>query len=217
MNRGLVMKGKILRKKRLAIIILIIVAIIVCFIVGAFFPKPLYPENKEIIGLRLSYETEDIELSQAYYDYLVENLSAVNKQLCFQPNRAHPTEDTYHVDFYCDNKPYHLVITEDSQWMYIDHAYNLISEESLYHVIKPATFEGVIDEIGKSYILVHHLDDENELVTAGVNEGILLLKEGQEISIEDLKVGDQVSIEYCGEVMETYPGQLVDEFKIVVQ
>ena len=74
----------------------------------------------------------------------------------------------------------------------------------------------VVTEVDENGLLVASLENSDDLTSVGIDEDTVLLKNNEEITIDDFSAGDRVHIEHDGQMLETYPTRMVEVYEIMI-
>ena len=68
------------------------------------------------------------------------------------------------------------------------------------------SFNAIIIEKDKSYLLVSPQENKNDLIELCINEYTFIISRGNKISFEELKNGEVIHVIYNGLILEKFPG-----------
>lgn len=83
---------------------------------------------------------------------------------------------------------------------------------------KMYVMEGIVTQVSPSTLYLGSINPETgeKHTSAHVRMGNVILRGNEEITVDDIKVGDRVTVYYNGLVLESYPVQIIAVFKVVV-
>ena len=92
-----------------------------------------------------------------------------------------------------------------------------LEEKALSIVLDIASYYGIIVEIGTSSIDTR-LPEEKEISCGlSIRENTKIIKDGKEIELSELAVGDGILVTYTGGILESFPAQIHQVISIEVQ